>query len=150
MKWRRKRMLEGLDEEIRAHIERETQDNVDRGMSPEQARRAAMLKFGNVALAKEDTRAVWTAVWLEDLWQDVRYAIRQLRRNPGFAFAAIVALAVGIGANAANFSIFDAIVWHAIPVRDFGQLVLINGWRKKTRSWLCSSGLCNKAGSLRV
>ncbi len=135
MKWRRKRMLEALDEEIRAHIEREMQQNIERGMKPEQARRAAMLKFGNVALAREDTRAVWTILWLEELWQDVRYAARQLRRNPAFAFAAIVALAVGIGANAANFSIFDAIVWHAIPVRDFGRLVLINGWRKKTRSW---------------
>jgi hypothetical protein len=73
---RRKRMLQQLDDEIRDHIETETQDNIERGMSPEEARYAAVRKFGNVTRVKEDTREVWTSVWLEQLLQDVRFAVR--------------------------------------------------------------------------
>lgn len=72
---------------------------------------------------------------MEMLWRDLRYAWRSLRRSPGFAAAAILALAVGIGANAANFSMFDAIVWHAVPVINFGRLVLVNGLRERTGGW---------------
>ena len=64
---RGKHALDGLDHDIREHIEQETQDNIDRGMTPEEARRQAMLAFGNVALVKEDTRAVWVWLWLEQL-----------------------------------------------------------------------------------
>jgi hypothetical protein len=64
---RRKRMLDDLDEDIREHIERETQDNIDRGTAPEEARYAAMRKFGNVTRVKEDVRDVWSFVWLEQL-----------------------------------------------------------------------------------
>ena len=80
---RRKRMLEELDQDIRDHIERETQDNIERGMSPEEARYAAMRKFGNVTRVKEETRAVWTFVWLEQLAQDIRYGLRMLRKISG-------------------------------------------------------------------
>jgi putative ABC transport system permease protein len=79
---RAKRALNGLDDDIRAHIERETQDNLDRGMSPDEARRQALLKFGNVALVKEDTRRVWVWTWLDEACRDLRYAARTLRRNP--------------------------------------------------------------------
>jgi hypothetical protein len=78
---RARRAPDGLDEDIRDHIERETQENLDRGMAPEEARRQAMLKFGTVALAKEATRAVWGWQWLEQLVQDSRYAVRTLRRQ---------------------------------------------------------------------
>jgi len=73
---RHRRPLDGLDEDIRDHIERETQENIERGMTPEEARRQAMLAFGNVALAKEDARRVWVWAWLDEARQDLRYAAR--------------------------------------------------------------------------
>ena len=106
---RRKRMLEDLDRDIREHIELEVQDNIDRGMSPEDARYAALRKFGNVTRVKEETRAVWTFVWLEQLLQDFRLALRSLRRNPGFAFTAVLILALGIAANVIVFGVLDAV-----------------------------------------
>src|SRR5580704_15318119 len=89
---RRKRMMEDLDQDIRDHIARETQDNIERGMSPQEARFAAMRKFGNVTRVKEETREVWTFVWLEQLLQDFRFALRTLRKNPGFSLTAVVIL----------------------------------------------------------
>jgi len=77
---RRARALENLDRDIRDHIERETQDNIERGMPPEEARYAALRKFGNVTRVAEDTREVWSLVWLHQLIQDVRYGCRMLRR----------------------------------------------------------------------
>ncbi len=100
-----RRPLEGLDEDIRDHIERETQDHIDRGMTPEDARDAALRKFGNVTLTMEETRAVWIPVWLDQLLQDLRYGLRMLRRTPAFSAVVILTLAVGIGLSAAVFSV---------------------------------------------
>src|ERR1700719_5372436 len=82
---RRERMMVGLDQDIREHIERETQDNMERGMAPEEARCAAVRKFGNVMRVKEETREVWRFIWLEQLWQDMQYGFRGLVKSPGFA-----------------------------------------------------------------
>jgi predicted permease len=119
---RRKRMMEDLDQDIRDFIERETQDNIDRGMPPEEARYAALRKFGNVTRVKEETWEVWSFLWLEQLWQDVRYGLRQLRRSPGFTTVAVLTLALGIGVNTAIFSLIDAVMLRMLPVEKPSEL----------------------------
>jgi putative ABC transport system permease protein len=122
-------MMADLDQDIRDYIERETQDNIERGMSPEEARYAALRKFGNVTRVKEETWEVWSFVWLEQLWQDVCFGLRLVRRNPGFNAVAVITLAIGIGVNTAMFSVGDALLFHPLPyVRDAGRLVTISQW----------------------
>lgn len=104
---RGKRMMEGLDEDVREHIARETQENVERGMSPEEARIAAMRKFGNVRRVKEETREVWSWVRLEELIQDVKYGLRMLVKNWKPASIAAFSLAVAMALSVAGLSVFN-------------------------------------------
>ena len=129
---RRKRMMQNLDQDIRDYIERETQDNIERGMSPEEAHYAALRRFGNVTQIKEETREVWSFVWLEELWHDVRYGLRTLARSRGLTAIVLLSLALGIGANTAIFSLIDAVLLKALPVGNPQKLVLLN-W--SSRGW---------------
>jgi putative ABC transport system permease protein len=124
--WRRQHPLQQLDDDIRDHLERETEDNLARGMSRAEARRRALLAFGNPALVRENTRAVWIARWLETLRQDVRNSLRILVRQPGVSTAAILSLAVGIGANTAVFSVVNRVLLRPLPYQQPDRLVMIS------------------------
>ncbi len=123
---RRKRMLADLEQDIHDHLERETQDNIDRGMSAEEARTAAMRKFGNVARVKEETWAVWNVVWLEQLLQDIRFGVRTSLRSPGLTLAALTAIALGIGINVGIFSVLNGLALRLLPVPRAQELVSVN------------------------
>jgi predicted permease len=119
--WRRRE--QSLDDELRDHIERETQLNIEAGMAADEARYAAHRKLGTTTLVKENTRAVWGWMWLERLWQDLRYAARTMVKNPGFTFVAVISLAIGIGANSAMFSLADGLIMRPLPVSHPGDIV---------------------------
>jgi putative ABC transport system permease protein len=117
--------LDGLEREIRDHVERETHDNIDRGMTPEDARRAALVAFGNVAIAQEDVRAVWIPIWLEHTVQDIRYAFRSVLRNPIFSATVVLTLALGIGLSATVLAPFESILLRPLDYPDAERLVSI-------------------------
>jgi predicted permease len=124
----RKRHLSDLESDIQNHIEIETQDNIARGMSAEEARYAAARKFGNVTRVVEDTREVWAIAWLDHLMQDLRFAFRGIRKSPLFATIVVLTLALGIGANTAIFTIIDSVMLRSIPVSDPQHLVVFS-WK---------------------
>ncbi len=123
---RHSKATDAFDEEARFHIEQRIDEFIRQGMPPEDARREAHRQFGSVTSARERSREANTLPWLADVMQDLRYAARQLRRNPGFALTAILTLAIGIGANTALFGVVNELLLEPLPVRSPRELVLFN------------------------
>ena len=118
----RSRVEQEIDAELQSHIEMRTADNIADGMSAEAARRDALLKFGNPIAMKEKVAKADAALQIESLLRDVKYALRQLRKSPGFAITAILTLALGVGANVVVFSVLNSLVLKPLNVPHPGNL----------------------------
>ena len=130
-----------LRDELEFHLQQEAAESAAAGLPVDQAKWAARRELGNIALLMEDTRAQWGWASLERLLQDLRYALRILRRNPGFATAVVLSLTLGIGANTAIFSLLDAVVTRPLPVPAPQRLVQFTNtlplWETAANNWNC-------------
>ena len=130
---RRRRLERDLDEEMAFHLAMREADCRADGLGSDAARDEARRRFGNVTYLKEQTRDMWTFPSFESFRQDIRHALRTLRKAPGFTFVAVFALAVGIGGNTAIFSLIDAMRARALPYRDSERLVQLWGNVQRAR-----------------
>src|ERR1700726_1446382 len=122
----RRRLYKDLSEEIREHLEEKIEELVAGGMSRKEATAAARRAFGNVTLTEEDSRNVWRWPSLEELLADVRYGLRALRHNPMFTAAALLTIAIGIGANTAGFSVVNSVLLKPLNYPNSEQLVSLH------------------------
>lgn len=122
---RRGQLDRELDDEIKYHVEAKTEENLAKGMTPEEARRAARLELGGVEQVKEAVREARVGTWFDTLLQDLRFELRMLSKSPAFTAVAVLTLALGIGASTALFSVIDSLVFRDLPVHDPARLVSI-------------------------
>ena len=121
----RRRLERDLQDEVNSHLAIDMQERIAQGDSPENAYYSARKDFGSIAGAEERVRETWSAGGLDRFVQDIRYAFRQVKRNPGFAVVAVLTLGLGIGATTAVFSIVDSILLQPLPYRNADRLVRI-------------------------
>jgi hypothetical protein len=121
--FRRSNLYNELAEEMRLHLEERTEQLMSEGMSRKEAEHASRRAFGNRTVIEELSREVWQWSTLESIWTDVRYAIRQLRKSPGFTLTVLLSLALGLGANTTIFTFVNALLFLPPPVKDPGRLV---------------------------
>ncbi|HEX4167597.1 MAG TPA: ABC transporter permease [Bryobacteraceae bacterium] len=124
--WRKKEREQDLERELRSDLELEAEEQQKAGLSPEQAGYAARRAFGNTTSVREAARETWGWTSFERLGQDLRFAIRTLRKNPGFTSAAILTLALGIGANSAMFSLIDGVLLRSLPYPDANRIAVVH------------------------
>jgi len=123
--FRRESVLRDIEEELRIHVEIETEANIERGMSPDEARAAALKSFGALVRNTERGYDIRGGGWLETFWQDMSYGLRMMLKNPGFTTIAVLTLAFGIGANTAIFSVVNPLVFNPLPYPHPAQLVWV-------------------------
>jgi predicted permease len=133
--WRRRQLEEQLEKELRFHLEQHTADLIARGCDPAEARRQASLTLGGPEQVKEECRDARGTRWLEDLWQDLRYALRTLRQKPGFAAVALCTLALGSGATTVMFTVVDGVLLKPLPYPEPDRLVRLQEQTEQATRW---------------
>jgi predicted permease len=142
LRWKSRRSA--LQQEMEAHIEIEIQENIAAGMSPEEARHAALVRFGNPLLAMEHAREVWGWLRMERLLQDIRYALRTLRHAPGYTATLVLTLALGLGAVATMLAIVDSVLVRPVALPHSEQLILLYAARQESGTYASQHALAYK------
>jgi predicted permease len=136
--FRRRQLERDLDDELKFHLAMREQKLREQGVAAEEAPYAARRQFGNATLLKETSRELWGFRSIETFAQDLRYGLRQLKRNPGFTAVAVITLALGIGVNVAIFSLVDQLLLWSIPAREPSRLVKLEGMYSKAYPFYCA------------